>query len=144
MSTTRLVVVGQTDPTECDGCEGDRCLGGCPILAGERAYEAAPATARPKYWTREPRGWCGDPSRGAALGRPTYGGSADFSGRITLRRVRLNSGGYDCLGTYWGVGAPLFWYADDSGTIDGCLRASSRDAAKAKLRKPYPQVRFWR
>ena len=27
---------------------------------------------RPDYTTNDPKGWCGDPARGAALGRPSY------------------------------------------------------------------------
>lgn len=52
----------------------------------------------------------------------------------TLRRIRLNSGGYDSTGSYWGHGQPLYEYEqvnnpDNSGT----LRASTREAAKRHI-----------
>ena len=99
---------------------------------------------RPSYKTNDPRGWCGDPSRGAALGRPTVKGDATFAGKLTLHRVHLDQGGYDVNGTYFGAGAPLYWYASDDETIDGMLRASSREDAKRQVRAMYPQARFFR
>lgn len=107
----------------------------------------------PSYKTNDPEGWGGDPSRGAALGRPTIKKAPkDFSGKLTLRRVRLNSGGYDKNGTYFGQGAPLFWCANEDGSIDFMLRAGStswsyeqiREAAKEIVRKDYPKARFYR
>ena len=77
----------------------------------------------PDYSTRDPRGWCGDPSRGAAMGRGTWEGPKDYQGKIYLRRIRLNNGGYDSNGTYFGHGEPLYWYASEDGEIDGMLRA---------------------
>lgn len=59
-----------------------------------------------------------------------------------LRKVRLDSGGYDESGAYWGRGAPLYRWTlgDESGT----LRASTRELAKAPLRERFPFVRFYR
>lgn len=54
--------------------------------------------------------------------------------KIYLERVRLDSGGYDSRGQYWGVGEPLYRYSDDSGAIDGYVRAASRAEAKEKVR----------
>ena len=99
--------------------------------------------SRPDYGTNDPRGWCGDPSRGAALGRPTVHDGAPL-GKMTLRHVRLNGGGYDRNGTYFGLGAPLYWYADEGGNVDAMLRASCREVAKAKIRSLFPNVRFYR
>lgn len=53
------------------------------------------------------RGWMGGPSRGAAVGQPDRHVDAPTP-RFYLRRVRLNSGGYDDFGSYWGCGAPLY------------------------------------
>ena len=66
---------------------------------------------------------------GAPMGRASGG---MLEGRVSLRRVRLDSGGYDKGGAYWGHGQPL-WYAE--GSEDGWryLRAQSRDAAKKQL-----------
>jgi hypothetical protein len=59
---------------------------------------------------------------------------AAFAGkRVHLRRVRLDSGGYDRGGAYWGTGAPLFCAWDDESGEEAYLRAKDRDAAKAKL-----------
>lgn len=96
----------------------------------------------PSYQTHDPRGWGGDPKRGAALGRPTYQGPPDFSGRITLRKIRLDSGGYDVNGTYWGGSATesVYWYASDDSAIDGTLWASDRAEAREKVLEWYPKA----
>lgn len=97
---------------------------------------------KPSYKTNDPKGWCGDPKRGAAMGRPTIDDeSADFSGIISLQKVRLDSGGYDPNGTYFGIGNPLYWYANVEGTIDGMLRAETRAQARAQVLAKYPQAR---
>lgn len=102
----------------------------------------------PSYKTNDPRGWCGDPKRGAALGRPTiHEAPKDFDGKLTLRRIHLDSDGCDSNGTYFGIGAPLYWYAysgEDSVEIDGMVRAASREEAKQKILKDYPKARFYR
>jgi len=98
------------------------------------------------YADNDPRGWCGDPKRGAALGRGTVHTAASTERvKLRLRRVYLNSGGYDPLGTYFGQGAPLYWYASDDGRIDAMLRASDgRGGAKMQIRAFYPKARFYR
>jgi hypothetical protein len=101
-------------------------------------------TMKPDYKTNDPRGWCGDPRRGAAMGRPTiHDAPTDAPVKLHLRRVRLDSGGYDCNGTYFGHGDPLYWYADADGTIDAVLRATNRSDAKRQIREDYPQARFY-
>jgi hypothetical protein len=106
------------------------------------------STARseaPSYRTHDPRGWCGDPSRGAALGRQTvHDAPRDEPVKLTLRRVRLDRGGYDTIGTYFGTGSPLYWYASDDGRIDGVLRALDRATAKDAIRRVYVNARFHR
>ena len=96
------------------------------------------------YKTNDPKGWCGNPSRGAALGRPSIHGEKNYSGKMHLRRIRLDNGGYDSNGTYFGSGPPLFWYASDDGTIDCMIRAKDRAAAKVIIQKDYPKARFYR
>jgi hypothetical protein len=88
-------------------------------------------------------GWMGDRTRGASLGRPSHAGPYDGH-KLTLQRIRLDSGGYDSGGAYWGIGAPLYWCASDDGTIDMFFRAASRDKAKEHVRVQYPTVRFYR
>lgn len=90
------------------------------------------------YSTNDPKGWCGDPSRGAALGRPTLHGKPEEP--ITVRESPLDRQGYDRNGTYFGSGLPLFWYADESGEVDAMTRAYDIDDALAKVRKLYPGV----
>jgi len=103
----------------------------------------------PDYSTRDPKGWAGDPRRGAAVGRPTVqkGDPETFTGKLVLREVPLNDGGYDRNGTYFGLGPPLYWCAGGDGDehdIDYMLRASDREAAKRKVRERYPNARFYR
>jgi hypothetical protein len=95
----------------------------------------------PDYNTYDPKGWCGDPSRGAELGRPTIKGPADYSGKLSLRKIRLCNGGYDRNGTYFGIGDPLYWYASDDGEIDGMLRAKSRKDARSQVLAMYPAAK---
>jgi len=62
--------------------------------------------------------------------------------KISLTRVRLNRGGYDENGRYFGVGEPLWAY--DNRESWGHLRASSRAQAKAKLTAKCPTAKFYR
>lgn len=98
------------------------------------------------YQTNDPRGWGGNPRRGAALGRPTIIDIPDRTTPVLLRlsQVRLNAGGYDCNGTYFGVGSPLFWCRDNNGDVDFVVRGHSRDHAKADVRSHLPEARFYR
>lgn len=98
----------------------------------------------PDYKTNDPKGWCGDPKRGAALGRPTISepDGNTFRAPLTLREVKLDSGGYDCNGTYFGIGAPLYWCASRDGKIDRVFRATGRAEAEARVTKMYPKAKF--
>jgi hypothetical protein len=75
---------------------------------------------------------------GAPLGR-RGNGRPDDCAKLYLRHVPLDAGGYDRGGAYWGHGARLYWAASDDG-FEAYLRASTRDAAKAKLLAEYPDV----
>ena len=102
----------------------------------------------PDYSTHDPKGWCGDPRRGAALGRATIqeGDAKTVTGRMTLRRVRMSAdGAYDSNGTYFGCGDPLYWcaYSDDDHDVDFVIRARSRDDAKAQVLEEYPDAKFF-
>jgi len=100
--------------------------------------------SRPDYKKNDPKGWCGSPARGAALGRSDIRDATEetFKDRLTLRRIRLN-GDYDHLGTYWGSGAPLYWCASDDGLLELTLRASSREQAMSRVREQYPKAMFY-
>lgn len=97
----------------------------------------------PNYQTNNPKGWCGDPRRGAALGRCSLEGTPDFSGKLYVRKVRLDSGGYDSNGTYFGTGDPLYWVASADGSIDRVCRARDRYDAASKALRWYPNARFY-
>lgn len=84
-------------------------------------------------------------SYGAPMGRPGRDEGALLPGdRVYLRRLRLDSGGYDEGGAYWGHGAPIYWAYALDGAFDITLRARSRKAAKAAILADYPGVRFFR
>lgn len=81
-------------------------------------------------------GWMGDPSRGAAMGRSS--GASTVSQlpdrSVYLSRVKLDSGGYDEGGAYWGIGKPLYCaYSDDYCEYCEYVRADSREDAASQL-----------
>lgn len=81
---------------------------------------------------------------GAPMGRhtgPNYLETA--AGPWRLVRIRINSGGYDSGGAYWGLGQPLFYVEDQDGNSK-FFRASNRDAAKAELIADWPGAKFYR
>jgi hypothetical protein len=82
-------------------------------------------------YQKEDRGWCGDRSRGASMGR-SGNLSADVRAELRVRRVPLDEGGYDPGGSYWGSGEgtlPLFCIFNDEG--EAYVRAATFEAAKA-------------
>jgi hypothetical protein len=111
------------------------------VMAPAPRGGASSSPARERYAHSSPGGWGGDPKRGAALGRTTEAGSPDFAGKLTLIRIRVNRGGYDAQGTYFGVGEPLFNLSDEDGDIDRTFRARDRKAAVAQARSWYPNAR---
>lgn len=79
---------------------------------------------------------------GASMGRPNAIESAS-SEPFNLQRVRLDRGGYDSGGSYWGIGAPLYTYGN--GADWNYLRAQDRADAKAQIRaKLGAAIRFLR
>ena len=65
------------------------------------------------------------------MGRQAAPNPAAFTGLVSLRRIRLNSGGYDQGGAYWGHGQPLYSALSQCGTLDQISRFPDRDAARA-------------
>lgn len=108
---------------------------------------------------------------GAPMGRSEYiiCNPVPSTLRFKLFRVRLDNGGYDDGGAYWGTGAPLYcaevgFYTGDYQNIYSYLfeshvnptlehrdlyyreffRAGSREEAKAHVLKRYPNAKFYR
>lgn len=78
-------------------------------------------------------------TRGAPMGRPEYLPRHYNGERLHLRRVPLNSGGYDPGGAYWGTSMPLYCAyghtdCDIGEPVELYARAPSRAAAADKLR----------
>lgn len=67
-----------------------------------------------------------------------------FEGVVSLRKVDLDSGGYDRGGAYWGHGAPIWSALSECGVIDMIVRAPTREAAKNMIREKAPKARFYR
>ncbi len=94
----------------------------------------------PDYAVNDPKGWGGDPKRGAALGRPSDH-CPGYSGKLHLRRVRLDRGGYDQNGTYFGIGDPLYWVASPGGEVDYVFRCNGdRASARYCVLQDYPRA----
>lgn len=97
------------------------------------------------YSVYDPKGWGGDPRRGAALGRPIITRTPrETTIKLHVQKVRINSGGYDRNGTYFGVGGSLYWIYSDDGDVDFVVRAHDRDYARSEARYRYPYARFYR
>lgn len=100
------------------------------------------------YKRHDPRGWMGDPSRGAAVGRPTITDApAGTSIELHVRRAHLDSGGYDSNGTYFGRGAPLYHVSGEDAEgndVDFVVRAYDREDAREKALRKYPNARIRR
>lgn len=97
---------------------------------------------------------------GADRGRPSFL-PEDRAATVKLRlvRLRLDSGGYDSGGAYWGLrqrGQRLYWAESEDefdlgplahpprGTIELTVDALDRQEAKKKIAALLPNVRFYR
>jgi hypothetical protein len=87
----------------------------------------------------------GDPKRGASHGRSdrVHNPLGHGTTRLYLCRLRLDSGGYDEGGAYWGDGEPLYWATDGAG-VHVFRRAPDRDTAKRIILEQFPAARFYR
>lgn len=83
-------------------------------------------------------GWCGNPARGASMGRESIHIDPDEPQQAELVRVYVNSQGYDPGGSYWGTGAPLFELATEDGSQ--FFRAYDREDAVAYVAENWPEV----
>lgn len=141
-----------TNHYHCDACdeswqdEGDRTRNDrCPSCRAEiEPHESEDADDTGETAPQLGRVDC---NRGAPMGRHGSPVGTVPRRKVYLRRVRLNSGGYDSGGAYWGRGQPLFWATD--GALDGYeafFRAPSREEAKCKVHAALTgtDVRFYR
>lgn len=64
--------------------------------------------------------------------------------KFYLERRRLDRGGYDEWSRYWGVGEPLYYFEEANYEVSGFLRATTRNKAKAEIRRRYPGAKFFR
>ena len=141
-SSTAFVGTRRIDGSACTVWEHDGELWAqTAVMAPAPRGGASSSEARERYSRSSPRGWGGDPSRGAALGRATSPGSADYAGKLTLIRIKISRDGYDPDGTYFGTGEPLFNLSDEDGDIDRTYRARDRKAAVAQARAWYPHAK---
>lgn len=96
----------------------------------------------------EDKGWMGDRARGASMGRPDRGlpcaCAVAGSHKFHLRKINLDSGGYDSGGAYWGHGQQLWWATSIDGTAESFFRAADRTAARAEVLSDHPGARFFR
>ena len=67
---------------------------------------------------------------GAPMGRTSYGTAP--AAKVRLFAIRLDSGGYDKGGAYWGHGAPMYCATDGTAYV-AYTRANSRAAAATAL-----------
>jgi hypothetical protein len=83
---------------------------------------------------------------GAPMGRQSWDDNKpdEYKGKIYLRRIPLNNGGYDAGGAYWGIGQRLYGYAAYDDSVNGYIRAYDREDAKAKVLAKYPNATFYR
>ncbi len=82
---------------------------------------------------------------GASMGRHNTITETESPIKFKLYQVRLDSGGYDNGGAYWGIGQPLY-HAYGEGVRDDqelFLRADNRNDAKKYIRGIYPNARFF-
>lgn len=69
----------------------------------------------------------------------------DYNGeKLRVRRVPLDSGGYDAGGAYWGIGSPLYCAFGETATeqLYAFVRAASRKEAIAKIQTLITNPRF--
>ncbi len=93
-----------------------------------------------KYTDNDPKGWGGDPTRGAALGRSEINTPDEetYTTPLILKHVPIDKQGYDPNGTYFGTGERLYWLASDDGCIDRVFRAKDDAEALALAKAEHP------
>lgn len=91
---------------------------------------------------------------GAPMGRADqpneysgYRAIPNMAHKFTLQKVRIDSGGYDSGGAYWGrrmSGWSLYWAMNENETIERFFDAKSREHAREIIRREFPNCTFYR
>ncbi len=63
--------------------------------------------------------------------------------RFYLTRIRINRGGYDSSGYYWGKGGPLYRFESEDGEHYDYIRAVDRNDARDIVSGRYPNATFF-
>lgn len=89
---------------------------------------------------------------GAPMGRRSTRGDADTAYNVVIRKVDLDSGGYDIGGAYWGTPSNLWRYFADpiwdeetqteAEGFEEFVRAADYDAVKAIVMEAYPNAQI--
>ena len=91
---------------------------------------------------------------GAPMGRTNH--PNEYSGyeavtsmdhKFHLQKVKLDSGGYDSGGAYWGLrmrGEALYWAVNEYETIHRFIDAKDRAHAKRLIRAEFARARIYR
>lgn len=80
---------------------------------------------------------------GASMGRRNVTTDRDAAMTFRLYRMRLDKGGYDNGGAYWGIGPDSLWHAYTE-TDEVFVRAKTREDAKGAVRTIYAKAEFYR
>lgn len=83
-----------------------------------------------------------DTRRGAPMARPDVHASFLPEKRVRLNKLRIDDGGYDNGGAYWGLGEPLYcaYYFEDDDQFVLYFRAKNRTAAREYLQEYFDDV----
>jgi hypothetical protein len=85
--------------------------------------------------------------RGAIMGRPSrLPENPNEPIKLQMIKLRIDSGGYDQGGAYWGLGEPVYWAGQGLGPdapIQIFVRGKTREDAKTKVRNLVPGASFF-
>lgn len=82
---------------------------------------------------------------GASFGRSNIFPFKKITSKIHIEKIRLDGGGYDTGGAYWGIGNPLYCaWTNDEDELFVFMRATDRVYVKSAILKKYPYAKFYR
>ena len=68
----------------------------------------------------------------------------EYTGKVYIRRQRINAAGYTSDHVYFGHGSPLYYVMDEDCIWEDYIRASDREDAIAQVRERYPLAKIKR